>query len=257
MTIKIHSHRFCLLFCIAFLFLTLSCAEATADLFASADVLRDPALNVKVNHETKRQNLTETLVALQKQSGVKLSAAPDCKAAKSLITARLHDMSLGAVLRGLSAVYGVAWRKENDVFVMYENKNELELQLMRLGTPDFRAESAEHRKNIEGQSEVLIAEVLQHFNKEQLADGVPFSKLPKNLQDKIRKFRNEIDVMQTVEELYIAAPTTLEESILQIETAQSRRKDPASGEWHDVFSAKFVLRTMRGDVIESLPSPNK
>jgi len=149
----------------------------------------NPALQMKVSFEARRQPLTDFLADLQKQSGVTLAAAPDAEVAQLRITARVRDMPLCEVMSALSRLYRVFWNHEKDTYVMHGSDwNAVEQELLQVG--DMNKSNAYLLSRVLRQRGTEIAKaILPHANVSALKtrEGFPVASLPQELQQELRR----------------------------------------------------------------------
>ncbi|HEY0074771.1 MAG TPA: hypothetical protein VGB77_11755 [Abditibacteriaceae bacterium] len=159
-------------------------------------------------------------------------------------------MTLADVLKGIASAFGVAWRKENDAFLMHNSgKNDLELQIIRLGDWEFIASSVEKRM----EKEALGAEILQHFGQQKLEEGITFFALPQELQDRFIKLHKEDFIIGGTMSYYKAAPSTIENSVLKIQFPAQPLREEKTGLINWGRTVIPHLRTPSGNILLHLP----
>ena len=159
---------------------------------SATELVAEAPLSAKVSFEVKRMPLAELVALLQKQSGVTLALAEDAAKMQARVTARVQKMSLASVLGAFQRMYGVRWSRAANGYTMHaSDRGELHLKMLQTGEPlyyRFRyRRTPSYYEQIEREAE-LAGEVLENLDFEQLKtpQGVPFSDLPPDLQQRVR-----------------------------------------------------------------------
>lgn len=152
--------------------------------------LRDVAeLQSKVSLEARQMPLSELLTELKKQSGVAFAVADQFPAAKTLLTLRLNQTPLASLMGSLSRIYGVRWNQENGVWMLRaSDQDALQVAVARSVGADGYLMPKKQNRRAQEQAD-LSAEIYDSVEAElwEVPDGVPLSKLPADLQQRLRQ----------------------------------------------------------------------
>ena len=153
-------------------------------------------LKVKVSLEEKRQPLSELLSKVGQQNGVQLAEAPDARKQSSLVTGRVNQMPLGALMGALARVYGAYWTKESATEYVWHPipLNPLQSAMLRSGKGDYFTKDAtwETLKEKKQQLLEIEQEVADEMGESKTPEGVLVSTLPGDTQEKLKRALSEI-----------------------------------------------------------------
>lgn len=161
----------------------------------------EEALYKEVSFEVRRQALPEFVAGLQKQSGVKLALqgmdgqnVTDAEIAKLLITARIVQKPVGAVLLNLDRLFGIIWKQQapGNYVGFVRSRQDWRLRLAQFG--DFLLYRSRNAITPEGQAvwqqriNAVTHKVGNYFRTHpDLPPLINFTHLPAELQKEVRQ----------------------------------------------------------------------
>lgn len=169
--------------------------RATANIapLTRLDSVNEPQLQKQVTFSIKRKPLQEFLASLQKQSGIPLTLQTN-KFQDALLTANSKGMSLVSALESLASLYSAHWQKEGRNYTLVSNDlDELHLLMAQEGFSAFYSSSNRNAEREEAGTQIAD-EIVGLFEPKDLEsrEGVPFSTLPAELQDRaLEVFRSD------------------------------------------------------------------
>ncbi|MDF2440881.1 MAG: hypothetical protein JWN98_1865 [Abditibacteriota bacterium] len=205
-----------------------------------AALQQDAVLQAKISLEAKRMPLRELLAQAQKQSGVVLQATADSPATRSLLTARLKEMTLATLMISLARIYDVRWTKDGTVYTMHGSDNdELSYKLIRYqGIKPAQITTGEQVPR-EHEDNALAKEIFYSVDEEawKAPAGVPMSALPQDVQERLLQ-RFEADgifaviVLERLERIFAAQTFYLRLHIASSRTPLFRQDAPGIQDLH-------------------------
>jgi len=241
-SIAIPIRRFCLAMAMAALLPTAARCQPDATgalhdtVLSGADLTGEAALQTKVSFEAKSQPLSALLRDLSKQGNAVLAAGAALHADDLRVTARVKAMPLGALLKELGGVYGAVWTKNALGEYLMElsapsGQGEVEQKLPLLESVDTSLFLA-RQKNGGNDPRELINAVLDSVDEASLRkDGVAFSSLPPEVQQKVRDGLTQAVVFQLAHSLKRARIEEIEKNRLHVETAKTTTREENVRGW--------------------------
>lgn len=189
----------------------------------------DAALQAKVSLEAKRRPLKDIVGDLKKQSGVALALAPDAPPASAPVTLRVSEMPLWKMMASLSRIYGATWSKNGAAYTLRSAKlDPLDLGMLRRGFwYRWRLHYLDTYNLQQRENSALAREILRHVRRDQLnsPQGAPFSDVPQELRDQVRKYLQEEDAQRILDGQAQLDATPLEGMVLRFAPLNSREPD--------------------------------
>lgn len=217
------------------------------------DLKGETTLTVKVSFEAVRRPLSDLLLDLSQQSGVKLTASAGSLATARVVTARVREMPLSDVLSAFSRLYGVTWTKAGDrqYAMNASGRSELDLRVSQLGNLAWFRHWREHNRNSAPKHLKIAmpvdwpAEILPHVDIKALraSTGVPISSLPEKIQQGLRRVKEEQWAEQIIRAYSIASAESLAANgMLAVGRFYGHREKTPAGEIDVLDPPRVILR---------------
>ena len=192
-------------------------AQTASPVTEDSALSEEKSLQIGVTFEAKRQALPEVLAALQKQSGIVLSVAPDSPLAAKLLTARAKDLTLAAVMNSLSGLYGAMWEKQGDAFVLKSQQNILDSVMWKLPSTQSNTTLNAIDNPLDWRDEIANIGVQQLQQK----NGVSFTEVSPEIAQALRAQLEPQDVTELAIAVDKARLFRLENSRVEISNAST------------------------------------
>lgn len=211
-------------------------------------------LKSKISLEAKRQPLSELLNKLAQRNGVQLTIATNAPKQSSLVTGRVNQMPLGALMGALARVYGSYWTKESATEYVWHPipLNPLQSAMLRAGRSDYFTKGATWETTKEKRQQLLEIEqeIADEVGETKTPEGVAVSTLPDDTQEKLKRALSEVASKQIVELHQNAWQFLTPKAIVNLD----RTPKFQGNRWQvSVMMAGETIRLMSSDVNGPIP----